>query len=172
MPSFSRLDTAVGEKVSEVALAPLRIGGTEGIVTATRNDDGNLQVTAWQVTAQGDIVRRGVQEEGRAGQVAVTGADGHVVARMRDGDGLLRLISYGVSTGGMLTRRATATAGTIKRLALQTAPEGLLTTAIGSDGRLRAGHIRVGSNGGLQPVAEVVSGLHVKEIASPGTTIS
>jgi hypothetical protein len=134
MPSFSRFDTAVGEKVSEVALARLRFGGTEGIVTATRNGDAKLQVTTWRVTAQGEILRRGVLEEGGASRVAVTGANGHVVAGMRDSDGFLRLISYGVSTAGTLTRRATVTAGRIKRLALQTAPDGLLTAAVGSDG--------------------------------------
>lgn len=169
MPSFSRLDTAVGEKVSEVALTRLRIGGAEGIVTATRNGDGNLQITAWQVTAPGEILRRGVQEEGRASQVAITNAGSNVVAGMRDGAGLLRLISYGVSTAGTLTRRATATAGRIKRLALQTAPEGVLTAAIDSNDRLRMGHIRVAANGGLQPVTEVVSNLHVKEMALVGS---
>src|SRR5690349_10910056 len=78
---FVRLGDTQADTVSRLAAASL---GDERLVTAVLNQAGNLQLTVWDVTADGKFKSRGDAEAGATSEYAVVGlGTGNVVTAVR-----------------------------------------------------------------------------------------
>ena len=87
------------------------------VVTAVRDDDGNLKLIAWNVDEAGDITRVGDSEE-RAGSakniVAFALSRSRLLTAVEDGSGDLKVIAWNTDT---MTRVGEAEAGDVSRIA-------------------------------------------------------
>jgi hypothetical protein len=101
-------DTALQDQpagaISFVALARI---GDSNIITAVRDDNGNLKLITWEVLSHGGIKRLSPsgQQAGAISLVDICGAAGNLVTAVRDGNGNLKLITWKVSTDGKSVKR-------------------------------------------------------------------
>ena len=128
-----RLGSIQDDPVGAIATASL---GDERLVTAVVNGAGNLQLAAWDVTADGKFTRRGVIGAGAASVFAVAGlGTGRIVTPVRKQDGGLRLITWAVAPDGGITRLAHLDAGPIERVSIAAGGPSRVITAV-----VNAGH--------------------------------
>lgn len=84
-------------------------------VTALRNADGNLQLTAWSITSTGQVTRRDDAIAGRVKQVALTPFPNGkgVVTATRGNDDALKLIAWKLTGALDLVRGDDANGGAV-----------------------------------------------------------
>ena len=144
--TVARLDEATAGAVTEVAITA-RSTPNADVITATRGDDGDLDIIGWSVADDGTLTRGAKATGGAATGLSVTtwkpDIHTYVVVGMRAGDGNLKVIVW--RNGADLTRH-----GEISGVALSdvqiTRWDGGVVTA----GRHSAGDLRLDS-WGLQP---------------------
>lgn len=126
-PLLRRGDASAGG-FGEVALHFVR---SRRLVTALRDEGGDLRLITWGMTPPEQIQRRGDISAGRASKIAIAEPRSDiVVTALRDGDGTLRLISWRIETNGEITRCAHAVAGPASQIALTTPREGVVVSAV------------------------------------------
>lgn len=93
-----------GIKINRLASA--QSGNGRDVVTAARNENGDLRIDYWQVANNGAITHKDQKTAGAIKQLALTQfpTDKGVVVAIRAGNGNLKLISYATDTAGNLTR--------------------------------------------------------------------
>ena len=141
--SFSRKGAIeAGVIKGELDIVRARLKGKDIVVTAFRNEDGNLKLITWQVSANGQIHRKDSTTAGFVGLVSFTAAQkGQVVASVKDGEGVLRMIAYQVQSNGQIERVGTDVAGQISHVKSSAIRRGgrefLLTAVRDSENKLR-----------------------------------
>jgi len=151
MPQLTREGGASAGAISKVALATVDKGI---VVTAVRDDGGDLKLIAWQVSGntQGDlagaqhILRKGDASGGAISKVALAKVgQGLVVTAVRAGSGDLKLIAWSVSNdGAQIKRTGDASAGPVSEVTIVSLDAYQFVTAVrdgGGDLKLVAWHI-------------------------------
>ncbi len=96
---------ALAGTISNVQIAPI---GTNKVVTALRNSDGNLEVSGWRVGADGAITLIDTDIDlvtGRVSEIAIDPVgSGKAVTPVRDSNGRLKLITWSVNNNGAVSR--------------------------------------------------------------------
>lgn len=111
-----RGDASAGAIQGELRIVRAPLGGRDLVVTGMRSNDGNLRLIAWDVSAGGQIVRKGTASAGAVSLVDLAvGRGGHVIATVRTG-GNLRMIAFKVHANGEIERVGTDGAGAISRI--------------------------------------------------------
>jgi hypothetical protein len=115
---FIRRDDDEAGGVSALALATVTVNefGHELVIAAVRDDEGELQLIAWQVSPTGQLVRRGEVQAGEISDLAIAtdGTRQQVITAVRDTGGDLKLIAWEVSSSGEFVREGEASAGAIQ----------------------------------------------------------
>ncbi|WP_135502584.1 hypothetical protein [Roseovarius aestuariivivens] len=149
--SIARLAEAGDDLVSAVSVA--RAKHFNGVYTAVRDADGELRVTPWTLSDNGQsFTRRAAGTAGEIGSVLdVAPLAGGVAAAMADSEGKLRLIAWSVSAQGDITaRRDQAVAGDVSEITLMPVPHGrsnLASVVRGGDDRLYLIGWQIGDDG-------------------------
>lgn len=115
-----RRDDDLAGAISQVALTTVREDfGRQVVIAAVRNGDGDLELIAWDVSATGQLTRRGEVHGGAIASVAVA-SDGaqEIISAVREGSGQLKLIAWQVSSSGEFVREGEASAGEVSAVAL------------------------------------------------------
>ncbi|RMG56378.1 MAG: hypothetical protein D6723_00510 [Acidobacteria bacterium] len=147
------LGSAAAGAISQVAIVGLRAVGSDArMLTAVRTGSGYLKLIAWDVSAQGQIERKGDAAAGAISQVAMTFVTTLgfppeaevVVTAVRTSSGFLEPIAWYVDdyASGQVTRGASAVAEAISQVAASTVrpafmPDMLVTAVATSSGLLR-----------------------------------
>ncbi|CAM4459561.1 M23 family metallopeptidase [Corallococcus exiguus] len=118
LDTVTRRGNGFGEEATKVAMTPIlngRVAGDAGrftgVVTAVRTPEGNLSLTAWEITPQNLVFQRGSYLAGAVTDVALStvtignSVRDMVVASTRLTNGVLRNISFDVTASGQLVRR-------------------------------------------------------------------
>jgi len=125
--------------VSEIAVtgfSPLdqRAGGF--VVTAVRNDSGNLELINWRTKSDGGLQRVATASAGAIDEVAIATFDapsdanlGVFVTAVRNGSGNLELISWRLHDDGSIHRLASAVAGAAKHIAIGAVSSQIMATS-------------------------------------------
>jgi len=142
--------------VSEVSAVVRTTASNQAqIVTAVRNDNGNLQLIKWSVDEFGGVLRSQDPklDHGKATSIGLTRIGGHLVGCMRDADGDLRLISW----TNQLVKEADSgdLAGETSMVRiLPLSLDSFLTACIDGNGRLKLITWRIDAQGGFERVAD------------------
>ena len=128
-----RLGTDTEGAVTRVAAATVN---DERLVTVTTDSSSNLQVTAFDVTANGKFTKRGSASAGQTAAFAVAGLSmpslvlggTNVVTAVKAQNGTLELIDWFVDAGGSVLREGSIAAGPITQLAVAPVGSGRVVT--------------------------------------------
>jgi len=135
-------EASAGETQGGLQIVRAPVSGRDLVVTAFRDEAGNLKLIAWSVNDDGQITRKGSVTAGTVSLVDLTpGRQGHVVASVRDSDSNLRLIAFAVRNDGAIDRVGTDRAGQINQITSsyinRDGNDFLLTAVRDSDNKLR-----------------------------------
>lgn len=125
---FRVADASAGE-VSRLAITGLWVSGLASrYATVVCDGSGDLKVIVWDVTNNGEVVRRG---DGSAGAVSRIALSLNVTA-VRDGNGDLKVIDWDISSSGNVTRDESS-AGVVSLIAI----DGTMTAVRDVNGNLK-----------------------------------
>ena len=178
-----------GEDAGKVSQIGITSVGNSRVLTAVRDEDGNLRLIVWNVADDGRIRRIGgptpgfgTATAGSISRVAVTAVEpARVVTAVRDGDRNLRLIVWGLSEEGFLTRLGTGTAGVIDHVAIVTVRGDRVVTAMrNGEGDLQViawdispiGDVTPGPSATAGPVGELAATALPASLSEPQTVVT
>jgi hypothetical protein len=143
-----RLGDAEANGESLVASASL---SDERVVTAAKDNAGNLKLTVWDVTADGSFTQRGEKEAGVTSEFAIAGLpQGNLITAVRQQNGNLRLIAWAVDAGGQITRRGDIDGGAVQRVSIaKLGPTRVVTATQSASGETKLIVWDLGSAGSL-----------------------
>lgn len=119
-PPFHRVDEAVGDTISNVAIAH---DTSSRAVTASRTSTGNLELVSWDISTTGTIIARDTETAGPASEIAIAQASDMVTA-FRNSAGDLEIISWEVAANGVISKLHEAAAGAVSKVAVTRQPSG------------------------------------------------
>ncbi len=104
---------------SDLRIEAIRVSALrEILVTATKTENGNLKVIAWEVTSTGNIIRRGDQTAGKVSKISMSKVSNNCfTTSVKDNEGNLRIIGWRVTSAGKIERLGSENAGPISRVA-------------------------------------------------------
>jgi CubicO group peptidase (beta-lactamase class C family) len=141
--TFSRKgDAQAGEITGGLNIVRAPLNGKDIVVTALKDESGNLKLISWLVDPDGQVSRKDSASAGRVSLVHLeAGQNGQVFATVKDGDGNLRIIAYKVHGAGQIERVGTGVAGEVSRIASsyiqRNGREFLLTAVRDGENKLR-----------------------------------
>lgn len=151
---FRRTDKKTADPIADVSLA--------GSVTSAIGATGKLEVTAWEVAADGSIQQQQSAQGVAVDLVASTlvGSDRDVVTASRNAGGDLRVDSWTVSNGGNVTHQDQEVAGPVGDVAITQAPTGLgaVVAVEAGNGNLKLISYQTDAGGNLERKGSVEGG--------------
>lgn len=167
--------SATGGQITDVAIQPV---SDHQVLTAARTAGGDLHLTTWSLSQDGQVSKQHEASAGAIGSVALVTAAGAgmAVTAVRTG-GHLRLIAWQVGAGGAITRMGSADGNPAEHIAAVPTVFGVVTAARNSSGNLALASWRVDSAGQISHLdnaaAGAVNGLDIAVLtreSDPGLT--
>jgi hypothetical protein len=171
-----RKGDASGSAITHVAITEVRNPLT-AVVTASRGSDGNLKLTAWQVTTDKTFIKKGEAVAGPISAVAATtvrvsAAKEFVLTAVRDKDGYLEVIAWEVLPSGQIVRRGEGVAGLVSEVAINTMGNfEAVTTVRDENGALKLIAWEVTPSGLINRKGDAAAGA-VSKVAMTGMFVS
>lgn len=184
--NIKREGNATGESVSQVSATKLAgIGWLNGrVATATRNAQGNLQVSVWDFhNASNEVKQRDTFIAGAVSEVTVKvlrsssslAQATRLATAVRNGEGKLQVDIWDVDANGQLTRKGKAVVGAVALAAAKNKiaigrfdDDDFFTASIGGDGKLEVIRWTVSESGLLTKGDQSGTGGEITEIAATG----
>jgi hypothetical protein len=161
---ITKKGSATGDAITDVAIQAVT---DHQVLTAARNADGDLHLTTWSLSQDGQVTKQHEASAGAIGSLALvtTAANaGTAVTAVRTG-GHLRLIAWKIDSGGAITRLGSADGNPAEHIAAVSTVFGVVTAARDSGGNLALASWRVDAAGQISHLdnagAGAVNGLDI-----------